>query len=74
MIEELIAREPYRVLSVDCGLKNLGWSVWEDGILKQWGRLKLTDETSIVLQAQDITKTLLHHRQEIEPISCLVVE
>jgi hypothetical protein len=52
----------------------MGWSVWEGGLLKLWGRLNLSDETSIVLQAQDITKTLLRHKEKIEPISCLVVE
>jgi hypothetical protein len=44
------------------------------GVLNQWGRLNLTDETNIVLQAQEITKTLLRHKEKIGMVHTLVVE
>jgi hypothetical protein len=36
------------VLSIDCGTKNMGWSLWTDGQLKRWGCLTLTTATALV--------------------------
>jgi hypothetical protein len=47
-----------RVLSIDCGTKNLGWSVWEGCELKRWDRLLLTESKIIVYQIADVTRAL----------------
>jgi len=36
-------------LSIDCGTKNLGWSLWSDDALLAWGLERLVDASVLVL-------------------------
>jgi hypothetical protein len=58
-----------RVISIDVGTKNLGWSLWKDGKLLDWGVRQLVTTTELVYQIREATSAIKIFRMDIEPRS-----
>jgi hypothetical protein len=56
-----------RVLSIDCGTKNMGWSLWNDNKLLDWGVRQLVTTTELVFQIREATSAIKIFRMDIEP-------
>lgn len=58
-----------RVISIDCGTKNMGFSTWKDGKLLDWGVRQLVTTTELVYQIREATSAIKIFRMDIEPRS-----